>query len=87
MNDEEIERLLAGVGGDPAAGIPPRLTANQGIALLHAGGLGLPYAEELVFSALGGGDLIVIGADGVARYDCSGRTVEEGSRLMERGRV
>lgn len=84
MTDEEIERVIAAVCGDPAAGIQPSLTASQGIALLTAGGFEPPYAEGMVFSALGGCDLIVTGADGVDRYQYSGRAVEEVARQMER---
>jgi hypothetical protein len=54
MTEEEIEKVLTDVCGDPAAGTQPRLTASQAIPLLTAGGLAPPLGMEAVFCALGG---------------------------------
>lgn len=59
------------------------LSAQQAISRLVAGGMKAFTANNRVFITLGGDDIIVTGKDGVARYDYSGKSVEEVDRLME----
>ena len=80
ITDSEIETILARLAGEQA----PPLTARQAIALLLAGGYGEPFATELVFTNLGGSDLIQTGADGIERYFDSGKTVAEVDAAMAR---
>lgn len=69
MNSAEIEIHLAALLRGEAT---PRAT----IALLVAGGTDPVDAEQFVFVALGGSDLVETGADGRERYP-SGRLVSE----------
>ena len=76
MNLTELSRLLEDVKAY-------KVTANEAIRRLVADGHERDLAAELVLIALGGGDIIEIGADGVARYE-SGRTVAEVDADMAR---
>ena len=76
MTNTEIARLLEDV-------IAYKVTAHEAIRRLVADGHERDLAAELVLIALGGGDIIEIGADGVARYE-SGRTVAEVQADMAR---
>ena len=76
MTTTEIARLLEEVKAD-------KVTANEAIRRLVADGHERDLASELVLIALGGGDIIEIGTDGVARYE-SGRTVAEVDADMAR---
>ena len=76
MNPSELSRLLKAVKAR-------NVTTNEAIRRLVADGHERDLAAELVLIALGGSDIIEIGADGVARYD-SGRTVAEVQADMAR---
>jgi hypothetical protein len=70
MTNDDIETILdRTVRGD--------LSARAAINALVAGGLAAGDAEQAVFLALGGGDLVQIGTDGLERYTFSGRLVTE----------
>ncbi len=69
MTDTEIAHLLEAVKAH-------QITAREAIRRLVATGHNEGLAAELVLIALGGSDVVEIGADGVARY-LSGRTVAE----------
>jgi hypothetical protein len=58
-----------------------RIRPHAAIATLVADGHDEPSASELVFVAIGGSDVVEIGADGVERYP-SGKTVAEIERQM-----
>ena len=70
MTNDEIELIL----GRAARG---ELLASAAIAQLVAGDVTPGEAEQAVFLALGGGDLVEIGADGLERYTHSGKLVTE----------
>ena len=76
MTNTEIARLLEAVKAH-------QITAREAIRRLVADGHERDLAAELFLIALGGGDIIEIGADGVARYE-SGRTVAEVQADMAR---
>lgn len=76
MNLTELSRLLEDVKAY-------KVTANEAIRRLVADGHERDLAAELVLIALGGSDIIEIGADGIARYE-SGRTVAEVQADMDR---
>ena len=76
MTNTEIARLLEAVKAH-------QITAREAIRRLVATGHDEGLAAELVLIALGGSDIIEIGADGVARYE-SGRTVVEVQADMAR---
>ena len=77
MTIEELNQLAADVEAR-------KVTARAAIAQLIAAGHDQDEATELVFCVLGGSDLIVIGEDGVERYEESGRTVAEVEADMAR---
>jgi len=60
-----------------------KISPSDALAALIAGGHSSAEAQELVFVALGGSDLIEIGADGVKRYP-SGKTVAEVEQAMKK---
>jgi hypothetical protein len=70
MSPSEIEAILASVAQKQT---PASVARGQ----LEAAGWSAGEAEEAVFGALGGGDLVEIGADGSERYKFSGRRVSE----------
>lgn len=77
VTDEEENVILTEV----KAG---RITARAAIARLVAGGMHKFAAANHVFITLGGDDIINTGKDGIARYDYSGKSVDEVRRLMEK---
>lgn len=62
------------------------LTPRQAVRALESAGCSRADAAEYVFTALGGGDLVETGPDGLARYHHSGRLVSEVEAEMARGR-
>ena len=77
MNNTEIEALLENL-------VRGQTTANQVQAQLVAAGYSAGDAEQAVFSALGGGDPVEIGADAKERYKHSGKLVSEIEQEMAR---
>ncbi|HLP01681.1 MAG TPA: hypothetical protein VK163_06620 [Opitutaceae bacterium] len=76
MNTAELDRLLTAVTrGDTLA--------REAIRQLVAAGHDQDLAAELVFIALGGGDVIETGSDGRERY-ASGRLVADVQAEMAR---
>jgi hypothetical protein len=76
MTDTEIEQLLDEVA-------TTRRGARAAVARLVAAGHHPEAAEEMVFTALGGSDLVETGADGRERFFGSGRLVREVLAEME----
>lgn len=70
MKDQDIEaelqKLLSGQG-----------TARETIARLAARGVEPLDAQQFVFCALGGSDVVEVGDDGRERYQPSGKLVRE----------
>ena len=59
-----------------------KISPRAAIAALVDAGHSAAEAQELVFVALGGSDLVETGADGVKRYP-SGKTVDEVEQAMK----
>ncbi len=59
-----------------------KIKARAAVAQLVEAGKDLFFAEEAVFHALGGSDIVREGKDGKDYYDDSGKSVEEVNRLM-----
>ncbi len=78
MNPEAFNALLEQV----AAGAVSARTALRILVETYA--WDQTEAEEAIFIALGGDDVVVTGVDGVDRYLASGRTVAEVAAAMER---
>lgn len=76
MTNDELSKLIEDA-------LAHRITAKAAIAKLVADGYEEADAEELVFFAFGGSDLVETGPDGVDRYP-GGRTVAEVEADMER---
>ena len=76
MNPDQIEKFLGQLDHG-------KITGREAIALLVAAGVDEQAAREAVFIELGGSDRIVIGKDGVARYDPSGEAVEKLARSID----
>lgn len=77
MTLEQAELVLAAV----AAG---DFTAREGSSRLVAGGYSPQDAQDMVFTALGGSDLVEVGDDGRERYVPSGKLVREVNEAMRR---
>lgn len=76
MTDDEVRQLLNSVG-------KYETTARTAIRQLVSDGYDQDLASELVLIALGGGDIIEVGADGRERYE-SGRLVADVEADMAR---
>lgn len=76
MNEQAIEALLESIA-------TTRRGARAAIARLTAAGHDPEDAEQMIFTALGGGDLVVTGDDGRERFHHSGRLVREVLAEME----
>ena len=77
MTNDQIENFLSQAA-------KAEITAREAIALLVAGGFAADDAEQAVFTALGGSDVIEVGADNIERYDPSRRAVTEVAAAMDR---
>jgi hypothetical protein len=77
MNAEEIEALLEQVEANV---VLPRAAVAQ----LAAAGFERDDAQQMVFAALGGSDLVEEGEDGRERYVPSGKLVREVKAAMSR---
>ncbi len=77
MNLAELSQLLETVTAH-------QVTATDAIRRLVAAGHEEDLATELVFIALGGGDIIEVDPDGTKRYEYSGRTVAAVDADMKR---
>ena len=60
-----------------------KISPRAAIAALVAAGHSTDEANDLVFSSLGGSDLVEIGKDGVERYP-SGKTIAEVEQAMQK---
>ena len=76
MTQEELNRLES----DLASG---KTTAKEVIALLVKNGYSREDAQESVFIALGGDDIVETGENGVQYYRISGMPVDEVTVKME----
>lgn len=60
------------------------LAAQEAIRQLIGAGADPEFAREAVFIQLGGSDLVAPGADGIDRYEPSGRLVQDVLAELER---